>query len=562
MDISKFKIFPDNKELTIPFKINESGLAKWLQSLDNTTEYSSCGQVLKALQVLNEKDIEPKLRLALLEDIDLAIFPLIKRLELPLLGAKIPLATAEQGAYELIATTYHTLAQGFWRIAEDVTALSQQEAYLPLLAKALLNGLEALRKVLLFTAEVYEQPYSGFWLFCYQFYRRAEKYDLLELKLGDNAGEGCHFIGASFNCLLAFYLSGPNQYSQKDIKSLNKFCEQFSKHALVYRKIAAEDVKLFFKFLLDRDAPPDHVQRSNGEDSEVRYFTAVKIAKIAYDNLNLKATPLLEFRALKPAQLAQVVKSLGMGTHRKFRRVAEKKNYWGIIGYDHILDHLRKLSTGGSSTAVEPYDPRIAGNWKLPDLKLIPLEHNDFDSGWTPLAADSDKKHADFKVIWPPQGVQQGRSGNEWSGEFEIVDSSVKGYGILLKENNLKVGVGEFIAIVIDGGSKKERIEVGIIRRIGKAEPVGVILGVELLAAQADAVCIYRPGNVLTKSWAVLLRGIKAINQPDSIIYNSHTFSIGEDVCLEQGNKTGNCRLAKLLYATPAIVHAELIVNK
>lgn len=562
MEIPKFKFFSDPNALTVPFKINQAGLLKWLEELDKTAEYPAGTQLLRILLALNSKKIEPKLRLTLLEDVKMAIIPIIKRLEFPILGAKIPLDTVEQANYELITAIYRALAEGFWRTTEDITALSQQEPHLPVLAKALLEGLEALKRVLLYTSESYEQLYKGYWLECYQFYRRAENYNLLDLKLGDNP-EACNFIAASFNSLVVFYLSGPNQYNHKDIKPLYKFFERFAMHALIYKSVAAADLKLFFKFSLDQDAPPGFSNPSNMDDSSLRYLTTVKIAKIAYDNLNRETTPLSDFRLLKPAQFAQVVKSLGMGTHRRFVRVQVKKNYTGIVGYDNILDYLRRSLPGGVKSAVEPFDPRIAGDWKLPDLKLIPLEEDykkNHDRGWNSLTGRS----GDNLSIWASQEANNIDQwyGSDYSGELEIVDSSVKGYGILFKEKNLKVGVGEFIAIIIDDGGKKSRNEIGIVRRIGKAGPMRISLGVELIASEADAVCIYRPGNVLTKSWAVLLRGIKALNQSDSIIYNSHTFGIGEEVCLELKNKTGNCRINKLLHATPTVVHAELLVNK
>lgn len=564
MEISKYKSLSDTKDFSIPFKIDETSLMKWLDGLDKTAEFYSCKQILKVLLALNAREIQPKLRLTLLEDIEMAIVPIIKRLEQPILAAKIPLTSTEQAHYELIAATYDALAQGFWRITEDIAVLPQQEPYLTVLAKALLDGLESLRKVLLYIAEAYDQVYEGYWSFCYKFYSRAENYDVLDLKLGEST-EGCNFISASFNSLLAFYLCGPYQYRQKDIKSLYKFFEQFSKYAQISRKIEEYNLKLVFKFSLDHDVPPGYSNPLDADDAGLRYFATVNVARIAYDNIKMETTPLTEFRALKPAQLARVVKNLGMGTHRKFIRVGVKKSYAGIIGYENILDYLRKANRGGRRRgAVEPYDPRISGDWKLPDLELVPLKNENIsDRGWRKLADEREDEPADFKSNWlQREDALEARYGNERSGGFEIVDSSVKGYGIIVKEKDIKAGIGEFIGIIKETGDHQSKFEIGIIRRISKVGSMGISLGVELLASEAEAVCIYRPGNVLTKNWAVLLRGIKAIQQPDSIIYNSHTFSIGENICLESGNKTGNCRINKLLHASPEIVHAELLVLK
>ncbi|MGR8933656.1 MAG: hypothetical protein ACU837_04610 [Gammaproteobacteria bacterium] len=562
MEISKFKILSDkNKDFAIPFKFNEASLMKWLDGLDKCAQYSSCQQILKALIALNAKEMEPQLRLTFLEDIEIVIVPIIKRLEQPILGAKIPLPSAEYANYELITATYDALAQGYWRIAEDIAAFPQQEAYLTVLSKALLNGLEALRKILLYTAEAYEQLGRGYWISCYTFYRRAENYDVIDLKIRDNP-EGCNLIRASFNSLLSFYISGPNQYCLKDIKSLYRFCEQFAKYARIYRKIEEKNLKLFFSFSLNCDAPPTYANFLDTEDDGRRYLSTVKIAKIAYDNFKMETTPLTEFRALKPPQLVRVVKSLGMGTHRKFSRVTVKKNYSGIIGYAKILDYLRNLASdkGGAWRGVGPYDPRIAGKWKLPDLKLVPLDDKD-DSGWNKLVDDSSEIFADAGNPWLAKEKAGGGYGSEQAGGFEIIDSSVKGYGILVKEPSVTAGVGDFIGIINEAEAKnRSKVEVGIIRRISRAGSMGISLGVELLSSEAEAVCIYRTGNVLTKNWALLLRGINAIQQPDSIIYNNHLFHVGEDVCLERGNKTGSCRINKVLHATSEIVHAELLV--
>jgi hypothetical protein len=566
MEIPQFVFFTDGKNFTLPFKIDAAGLEGWLKSLNRTTDcYFSCQQVYRVIKTLNAKEIPPNLRVTLLDFISIAIIPIVKHLEQPILETKVPLTASEQAHQELITATFALLAQGVWRVAEDIFALPEEKRSAQLLARALFYGLRALKRVLLHACVVYEHPYKGFWTSCYQLYRCAEQFELLDYKIRDSAicseGGGNCFDG-SFKHLLVFYLSGPNQCKPKTIKTLYNILKPCVPYAKIYTNIGAQNINQFFTFSLDQDAPPVCLSQCDEQNSGMRYLYTVKIAKIAYDNLNNETSILVDLRSLKRQKLQQLVKNLGMGAHRKFVRVPVKKNYPGIIGYDNILRFLRNPGSGGNPAAVEPMDPRIAGNWKIPDLELVPLledANGGSYKGWQKIADDrNDDANTHVQSIWMLQ--DDGRGGK--IEEFEIVNSSIKGYGMLFKEQNAKVGIGEYVAILVGDEPDKSRIEIGIIHRISQVGRAGLSLGVELLAATAEAVCVYRAGNVLTKNWAVLLRGIKSVKQPDSIIYHSHFFKIGDNICLEQGNKIGYCRINKLLNASSILTHAELLIQR
>jgi hypothetical protein len=565
MEMPKLVFLRDNKDFKLPFKIDETGLARWFKSLNHTAEaYVSCQQVYQAIRELNGKEILPQLRFTLLDFIAIAVVPIVKNLEKPILETKIPLPDDAQSHQELITALYALLAHGFSRVAQDIFAFPEEKRPAVLLAHALFSGLEALQKVLLHTCEAYGQLHKGYWSSCYRFYRCADRYELLDFKImRDTVGDvmaSCNSVGGSFKSLLLFYLSGPNQCKPKDMKTLFKVLDSCAPYATVHAKIDAQKLNRFFSFSLDQDAPPVCLNRLDAPSGEMRYLETVKIAKVAYDTLNKEAKLPVDLHALKRPELVQLVKNLGMGSHRKFIRAPVKKNYAGIIGYDHILHFLRNPGSGGNRLAVEPMDPRRAIDIKVPDFELVPLVN---DEKWGPAMgwqkiADDRGDNASARSIW----MQADDGQDENLKQFEIVNSNVKGYGMMLKDCGAKVGVGEFVGIFIEDDFAPGRCEVGIIRRISQAGRGVFSLGVELLAAKAEAVCVYRTGNVLTKKWAVLLRGIKAVQQPDSLIYSGHVFSVGDDICLEQGNKNGYCRINKLLHCTPNLTHAELLVQR
>lgn len=565
--LPEFKYFTDSIEFVIPFKMTEAGLEEWFNGLNPALEnYFACQQLFRALKALNAREIQPALRFAMLDFIASAIIPVVKRLEQPILQRKISLSADARRHYEIIVASYVVLAQGFALVAKDVLARRITKQTEQLLLRSLYAAMEALKKLLLYTGEAYKQPYEGFWSSCYRLYGCAEQFALLDLNIKDGTVREDSAIGYSINysfkSLLVFYLSGLNQYRPKTMKTLLNIFMIWAPYAKIYKKIDALGSKLFFAFSLDHDAPPVFLGRFNNRTkraNDIRYLSTTEIAQIVYNNLRNETAALMDIHTMKRYELVQLVKNLSMGAHRKFMRVPENKHYSGIIGYDNILRFLRRQAGGDEESGSEALDPRIAGQWKVPELELLPLidYEKEFGSkGWTKVANDRSGD-VQTQPIWSPQSELQ----QDNFDTLKIVNSSVKGYGMVCAESHAKTEIGEFIGILVDDQASINRFEIGVIRRISQTETKGVSLGVELFSSTAEAVCVYNPGNVLSKRWAVLLHGIAAIKLPDSLIYDSQGIELGEEVCLVRGDTTVDARLGKSLHANGTLKHVELLIG-
>ncbi|MGR8934525.1 MAG: hypothetical protein ACU837_09090 [Gammaproteobacteria bacterium] len=562
LKLPQLKFFTDSIEFAIPFKISEAALEEWFNSLDPGKEcYFACQQVFRAVKALNNRKMQPAQRFALLDFIAIALIPVIKRLEQPILERKISLSIEARRHHELIVATYAVLAQGFSLVAAEIAAARVGKHNEQLLVRALFDAMEALKKILLYAGEVYEQPYEGFWSSCYRLYRCAEQYDLLDLSIKDgtireNAGVAFS-IDYSFKSLLVFYLSGINQYKPKTMKTLVNIFMIWAPYAKIYKKIDQLSSKLFFVFSLSDDAPPVFLGRFNKRSSDLRYINTTEVAKIVYDNLRNKTAALLDVHTMKRQELVQLVKNLSMGTHRKFMRIPENKHYSGLIGYDNILRYLRDRANGNLDG--EAAAGAIAGQRKIPDLELLPLidyEKAFGSKGWSQKPDDySGVTHSD--AIWNPEDSGQPAQFDT----LQIVNSSVKGYGVVCSERHAKAEIGEYIGILADDETHAARVEIGIIRRISQTGSNGVSLGVELFSSAAEAVRLHTPENALLKKWAILLRGIDAVNLPDSIIYESEDFKFGDEICLLQGDKTVRARFGNLLHSSTALRHAEILIQ-
>lgn len=564
--LPKFRYFTDSRETTVPFKLTEASLEEWFNGLNPASEsYLACQRLYRALKVLNSREISPALRFSLLDFIAIAIIPVIKRLEQPILERKVALSDEARRHHEMIVADYVALAQGFSLVAQDLMAGKVDKQAEQLLLRSLFCAIEALKKVLLYIGEAYEQPYQGFWSSCYRLYRCAEQYDLLNLNVKDGTiredSTAIYSIEYSFKSLLVFYLSGLNQYKPKTMKTLLNIFMIWAPYVQIYKKIDTLGTKLFFAFSLENDAPPVFLARFRKNNNDTRYLSTMEIAKVIYDNLRNEKAALVDIHTMKRQELVQLVRNLSMGAHRKFMRVPEDKHCSGIIGFENILGYLRKaVGDDGKDRGADIADPKAVSQWKIPDLDLLPIvdyEKEELGSkNWSQKAADEKRVDEQPPLIWDSKGDGQ----QDKLDKLKIINSSVKGYGVVCPENHAKAEIGEFIGILAEDQEKPDRLEVGIIRRITQIEPCGVNLGVELFSSAAEAVLIHRPGNVLSKRWALLLRGIEAINLLDSIIYDTEGAALADDICVLQGDTTINAHFGNLLHSTGSLRLREIVM--
>jgi hypothetical protein len=158
--------------------------------------------------------------------------------------------------------------------------------------------------------------------------------------------------------------------------------------------------------------------------------------------------------------------------------------------------------------------------------------------------------------IWSVTGNSATKDDSVNFGEFVVNNSSINGYSMMLKNGHqVRTNIDELIGFT---NNEDERIEIGLIRRINKAPNGGINFGIEIMALEAQALCISKQHKLTETFWALFLPGIKSLNKPDSIMFSSNTFALGDVICLHQGVDKIYCRLNKLLHETADIRHIEL----
>ena len=564
MKKSSFKPVSAKTDFKLPSDESSLSLNQWLDKLPATEEYSTCNQIFNALQSINSQVQDKGRKYEMLQSLYHYLEKFSGELEKKIIDASIPLTSTEKYYGELIVWTYAELAKGFSQCIDSAPNISSVDRC----AQTLFYALQSLGHTLLHISEAYEQPYANFWISCYELYSLAEQLDILDQEVSQNDFEQ-GTINNAFKRILIFQLCGIEQYRPREIKTIYNFLAKFVHHAVITNAFVEQYANYYSKFDLQENIPPQILKNYPEKPQDnTRYLITLETANNIHRFLQNKPLGTGALASINEALYLRLIKTLGVPYKRKYTRIKENKLEYGIIGFDNVLHYLRKNGSekNGNDSRVKKFDPRVAGSWSLTDLELLPLgdeqpqrmtESRKFEINQNEkikkivAASDLTAKNK----IWKLDNLKLAEE-EILQGEFEILNSSIQGYGLQLGEGlDIKARVGDILGILSDAGT---RVELGIICRINKPNIDRIKFGVELISLETQAIRMCIPGQTDTSTWAMFLPGIKSLKQANSIIFKSGDFTTGELICMNKGTEKINCRLQKLLHATPAISHLEL----
>ncbi len=570
-----FKSVPEVNDKAIPFALEVSELSIWLREKSAAGNWSSCNEVFKAVKVINEQELKPKQNFVFLEGFNAFLKNFTKQVENSYLESSFPLTPENSAHVELITWTYAEIAKGYYNIIDALDektneALSEERKALVLYRALQMAGLAYLH-----VSEVYLQPFQGFWQLCYQIYTKAEQLDILDIEIQSNDIKS-ETVNSMFKHILVFELCDTNQFRAKEMRTIYKFLGGFAGHAELFSEIDDSKVNQGMNlFQLDKDTGPVNLaNQALKNDNNVRYISAIKIAKKIYQCLQEGSIGKGALKSINEALFLRVVKTLGKVQKRRHTRVKEERDSSVIIGINNVISFLHSIDKENKdeiekSNANLYNDARLAGMWKIPDLNLVPIgdevglkmerkqKYNVNTDVRLSKIMNAAKAGQSNSGIWDqPANDQEKMKEDVESDVFEILDSSTRGYNARCKASDINVRIGEVFAVVADSGT---RVEVGLIRRISYSANDELQLGVELIGWEAKAVCISRPKEDDTAIWAILLPGEKVLKENDSVLFESSNFLSGEFIDLRQGRTKIQCRLKKLLHSTSSVSHAELL---
>lgn len=567
MEKLRFRSVPSVAHYEVPFALNERALADWLHGLAVKQNYHAGKEVFCVLQALIRMHISPQQHLKFLTEISAFLEELAGQLEKNYLDASFPLELEAQAQVDIVTFAYATLAKNYALAGEELIVRTGRS---PDIALALMLALEAAGKALLHISQVYMQPYEGFWLFCHQIYLLAEENGLLNLEINSGKGQG-KTIDAAYKQVLLFDLADSSQFRPREMKAIYHFLNKFSVQAKIFLEHAQERVTALCLFNLNQDQPPKALRTQHeGKDAADRYVS-VLAAKNLYQFLQHGLPGHGATKAINRELLARLVKSLAMAQKRRHNRVVEQGAGVGLLGFNNVIGFLykRDFAERNNLLPVQQRDTRIAGHWQVPNLDLVPEGSewmHQMETHYRKKTAENSPINKILKLsrelpsdagVWKTSGIGKNKFVDDIpTGEFEILNSSAHGFRISWKSDELKVKIGDIFAMPSVRG---DRLEIGLIRRIAGHTQEAVQLAIEVIGFESELIGLVRQGRIEKECWAILLPGIRALKQADSVVLNAGNYSEGDFITLRRGRQEIECRLHKLINSTSAVTHMELL---
>lgn len=557
MDNQRFRDLPiDEVIVPLQFVPNMVQLEEWLVALSTIEPSQAAVKVLQAMGAFEHGDIKPSLKIKLLLKIYEYLPPIVQKMQKSYVDSSLPLSHAAVKDVERVVWIYMQLARNLRQCQLKSPLLGREHR-----AVLVFLSLEALAHALLHVSLSYKLPMHGFWVLCYDLYVRAEQANLTYIDITWQGRKGQNIAGI-FKQLLIFYLCDTRQFRSRDMLTLFDGLPVYSNDARILANYQPEWQSVVCVFNLNKDFPPHKIHTTeHRDDLSERFITTVNVAKNMRQILQQQVVGNNALRSINQEIMMRALSSLGLARKRKFTRVLEENAVDGLVGLKNLIDYLSLTSDlSAIMPAIQPPKTNInkAKKQATTQFNLIPVgEELAYQAVDT--AKQQMQKSQSFDKLFNYSDEKSALNANVTRPnlcQFEMRDSSVKGYGVMTQISDVQVKVGDIIAIMT---AKAGRIEVGLVRRINQMPNQYLHLGIEVLGFDAELVYVSHTQKPAEGCLAILLLGVKSLKQADGLLFNSSLFVQGDEI--EVRSKFGRQRfsLHRLLQMTLAATHIELL---
>lgn len=565
MNKLEFRSLPNLSKETIPLTPDDRSFSEWLKNMSSGTDFEVCRKLVLTLNSLNKMELAPETKFDWLCRLVPILNDLGDRLEKACLDSGFPLTPEEISDIEILVWAHTLLSSSFSDLNHQIEFLYdnwtvQQKASIAYMA------LYASSQVLLRVSQVYTHVQKGFWLNCYRTYLSAESQGLLDIPVTilhiDNKS-----IGSIFKKLLVFACCDTDCFRFREMKTLFDLLDEYAGLIDLSGYIKGERSQGLFGFGSHCDEPPKIYSETVDMDCDYQ-FNVLPVLNFLIGKLKTKHQEKSELKFVDKRLVLKAVETLTKKRNRKYTRISSSENATGYVGFNAIVSLLAKMQGAKKESLIykAKHDPRIAGNWQVPDLELVP----EGDEQAYILQQKKKSKHVDPKAAKIYELGALATTKSIWSqsndvelletipsGDFLFLNSSVKGYAVLWKSESQRIKVGELFAVQPQG---KQNLEIGHIRRITWLEDDSVKLGIELLGMQSELVWLVRLGiNKDEGQLAIFIPANSILHQPDSIVLNGHRLSREQRIEIHRGHEKVAYRVGKLLSVTAVFQYFELL---
>ncbi len=537
-------------------------LRDWVERLPLLNTEKTRQLLDDALERINQLDMSPDSRNESLEILTTSVMCVVDALKKEFLGKPMPLDEKHTRQAEQALDLCNRMATGYRIMADD---LGQDEAQNRQLGIAIHRSLRYLSEILLGHYQIYRQYPEGLWRSIHALYALAEECGINRLSITDTTlptAESSN-IETIYKQILLLSLACPYRLRQKEI--------HFAYNALIdwasFCRLSETGTRMetgLFSVNIQSDDPPAYRDLHTAEDGDTHHTRILDASAIAH---RLRAALENESRNKtgfgNRDTLQQLILAWGAMPKRRFprHRSTDTLPVKLVVG----LNTIHRLVSGPQTQAEHTDETIMDYDW---------LRDPTFDR---PVEIEIDPYLTDdlttMTVEETQRDVQRGAYTAADTGvphvEFwKIADMSAAGYCLLWENSEASSAcVGELVAIINQQEEDRGTWQLGVIRWMKFNPEHGLELGIQMLSPGAQAVWAYllnddigRNIAAINKMQGILLPGIEAIGQADSLILPCLPFRTGCSSILEIDNETRDIVLSRQLENTGrfAQYHYEL----
>lgn len=531
---------------------SEKGIIDWIANLPKANIGETARQLYQGLIELNQLQISPDKRMAMLEQIRPGVHYVCSALARYYLGQSIVLEDRPRKVANLSQSLQNHLANGYKIVVAHEEEMKNRDRS-ELMSLAIQRAIRALSGPLLRAYQLYCPVADGVWLEIHQLYLLARKRNLHQVPINDPESlEGKHLsIERAYLTVLLMGTARPNQIRQSTMAKLFARLEDWSS---LVELVEADSTDALFIINLDMDCPPRY--RSLVLDEDLT-------GSLGLDTRQLVDTIKQYLLDNEPARnRLQVPDGLGV---ELLQHVSQS---WGDLA-ERTFNRMPgrgelRITIGMSATHFQIAGKSFSRFMNAEDSN--PFSDNSrraAQEGWG-NAFDGDKG-----IDWAPDVEKINyHSPNEPSEEenaehypihhLRIVNHSPGGFCLTWpREVPKQLQAGELLGVQ---EQSDQGWSLAVVRWIRQVRGGGTQMGIELIAPHCTpcAVKLLRkteqPSRYLR---ALLLPEVTAIDRPPTLITPRLPFQVNNKVMLCLGGQELRAQLADRVMATGSFSQFE-----
>jgi hypothetical protein len=525
---------------------------KWLTDLPQANMGEMTKQIFGAVREINRTKLPAKQRLEIMEMLRAPSRSIFNNLKKYFINRTFPLPEKSKKIVNLNQALLQEMALGYKIIVQQAADKSEKvddKSQVIAIARAIKYQSE----LLLRASEIYAAMPDNIWKDAHQMFAYAVEIKAHRNAINDNENpNGKATIEDIYKQMLLFALSRPTALRQSDSERVYNKLYNWVTQTNLGVQTQENQINRFFCARIEEDRPPSYVNQQDC-DSDNKVFTLetadlVDNIRKEISSASRKQDTITVGDELSTETLKALAMSWGVMPKRRFSRAGSHGNIAAAIGLAHAAKMIRESNLPESLESMQ--DNFSAGDSftleTIPDeLKSVQDESSGYmthteigktdNNAWDMVAKGNAMTDAFEKQRRLREAESLKLNKEDDDLHWEVVNISAGGYCLRWNSDTTsKAQIGELIAIHEREANGSYEWRVGAIRWMQFTSANGLEIGVQVLSPKVIAAQVQRLNRLDEAPFdALMVPGIRPLNQPATIVLPAHAFKTGDKLRVE-----------------------------